>query len=102
MHIFMQITGINLRIQQLELETAQPERREAARARKKMTKDGQRYLSDSGKPDAEKIKYLEGVFADQVITLQTQVLALPDPRLLSLFGSNRSRNRLGLRTRSFP
>lgn len=73
MHLFMQITGIHLRIQQLELETAQPERREAARARKKMTKDVQRHLSDSGKTDAEKIKYLEGVFSDQVIRLQVHM-----------------------------
>lgn len=69
----MQITGIHLRIQQLELETAQPERREAARARKKMTKDVQRHLSDSGKSDAEKIKYLEGVFSDQVTRLQVHM-----------------------------
>lgn len=67
-HIIMhvQIGGINLRIQQLELETAQPERREAARARKKLTKEVQRNLIDSSKSDADKIKYLEGVFSDQV------------------------------------
>ena len=64
-HLVLQIPGIQLRIQQLELETAQPERREAARARKRLTKEVQRNLSDSGKTDADKIKYLEGVFSDQ-------------------------------------
>lgn len=64
-HLSQQIPGLQLRIQQLELETAQPERREAARARKKLTKEVQRNLSDSGKNDADKIKYLEGVFSDQ-------------------------------------
>ena len=63
----MQIPGIHLRIQQLELETAQPERREAARARKKLTKEVQRNLAESGKTDADKVKYLEGVFSDQVL-----------------------------------
>lgn len=67
--LLMQIPGIHLRIQQLESETAQPERREAARARKKLTKDVQRHLSDSGKTDADKVKYLEGIFSDQVIRL---------------------------------
>ena len=62
----LQIPGIQLRIQQLEKETAQPERREAARARKKVTKEVQRNLSDSGKSDTDKIRYLEGVFSDQV------------------------------------
>ena len=61
----LQIPGIQLRIHQLELETAQPERREAARARKKLTKEVQRNLSDSGKTDTDKIKYLEGVFSHQ-------------------------------------
>ena len=64
-HLVLQIPGIQLRIHQLELETAQPERREAARARKKLTKEVQRNLSDSGKTDTDKIKYLESVFSHQ-------------------------------------
>ena len=61
-----QIPGLEQKIQQLEKETAQPERREAARARKKLIKDVQRNLSEAG-TDADKVKYLENVFSEQVL-----------------------------------
>lgn len=60
------LQGLQQKIQQLEQETAQPERREAARARKKLTREVQRSLSEAGKSDADKIKYLENVFSEQV------------------------------------
>ena len=99
----LQIPGIQLRIQQLELETAQPERREAARARKKLTKEVQRNLSDSGKTDADKIKYLEGVFSDQAssCTACACLCACGRDTLMNC-RSNRLRSRPGLRTSSFP
>ena len=58
--------GIQQKIQQLEKETAQPERREAARARKKLTREVQRTLAEAGRSDADKIKYLESMFSEQV------------------------------------
>ena len=62
----LQMQGIQQKIQQLEKETAQPERREAARARKKLTKEVQRTLAEAGRSDADKIKYLESMFSEQV------------------------------------
>lgn len=103
-HLTLQIPGIHLRIQQLELETAQPERREAARARKKLTKQVQRKLSDSGKTDEDKIKYLEGVFSQQAscYTACVCLLRVPKAQMLMICGSNRLPSRPGLRTSSFP
>ena len=97
----MQIPGINLRIQQLELETAQPERREAARARKKLTKEVQRNLSDSSKNEADKIKYLETVFSDQVKAMPAATACPHCKRLIDCCW-NRSHSRPGLRIRSSP
>lgn len=65
----MQMQGIQQKIQQLEQETAQPERREAARARKKLTREVQRTLAEAGRSDADKIKYLENMFSEQVLWL---------------------------------
>ncbi len=62
----LQMQGIQQKIQQLEKETAQPERREAARARKKLTREVQRTLAEAGRSDADKIKYLESMFSEQV------------------------------------
>ncbi len=67
----MQIQGLQQKIQQLEKETAQPERREAARARKKLTREVQRNLSEASRSDADKIKYLENIFSEQVLLLDT-------------------------------
>ena len=65
----MQMQGIQQKIQQLEQETAQPERREAARARKKLTREVQRTLAEAGRSDADKIKYLENMFSEQVLRM---------------------------------
>ncbi len=72
-----QMQGIQQKIHQLEQETAQPERREAARARKKLTREVQRTLAEAGRSDADKIKYLESMFSEQVqLLLQNRSFTL--------------------------
>lgn len=75
----VRMQGIQQKIQQLEKETAQPERREAARARKKLTREVQRTLAEAGRSDADKIKYLESMFSEQVTQqarLENQLIPL--------------------------
>ena len=57
------------RIQELELEGALPERKEAAKARKKLVKDMQIFIADSAVSSQAKVDWLHNQLLDLVCSI---------------------------------
>lgn len=63
----MQRSQLLHKIKQLEQETAGPERRQAAKARQGLLKEVQQGLLEAGDSLQDKVAYMEGIFAKQVL-----------------------------------